>query len=147
MPQLQSNINYGLHGDDLGDMLANSFMDEAASHDSSEEPTDPRPGRGSRESWVADIGPEDADPEEIIDELETYGFDQADDGMYISNPTMPSDMPETWHDADDDADRNFAISELGDNDRDFRQFDYENRPVEDEVAGDLAEDDFDEDES
>lgn len=137
------NSNHGGLGDDLGDTLANSLMDII---DQSEEPTDVRPGSRDRQSWIDDIGPEEADPEVIMDELETYGFDQADDGLYISNPTMPSDMPETWHDASDDADRNFAISALGDDDRYPRLTDYEDRPVEDEATGNLEDDeDLDED--
>lgn len=141
--------NRKIQGDDLGDNLANSLIEDFDSNDtdSAEESTDLRMGSRNHEAWIDAIGPEDADPEEIMDELETYGFDQVDDGTYISNPTMPSDMPETWHDADDDADRNFAISELGEDDRRFRQVDYENRPVEDEVAGDFEDPEWDEYES
>lgn len=91
------------------------------------------------EDWIDDIGPDDMSREEVMQMLDEYGFDQMDDGSFVSNPTMPSDMPD-WHSRQDDLDRNYSVAELGE-DLDTGIHDGEDfRPVEDQALNDTGDD-------
>jgi hypothetical protein len=55
--------------------------------------------------WLEAIGPEDLSREEVIENLQEYGFDQMKEGDFVSEPILPSDMP-TWLEDPDDVIRN-----------------------------------------
>ena len=57
---------------------------------------DPNPDRPIAE-WLDDIGPEDMEPDEVMEELEANGFDLIEEDDFVSNPTFPSDQPD-WSD-------------------------------------------------
>ena len=80
--------------------------------------------------WVETIGPDNADVDEIVDNLEQYGFDKFDDDEKLS---VPSATPTPGWDLE-----NRAFKEVDDlpstiEDNTGGSF----RPVEDEVIGEL----------
>ncbi|RPJ01506.1 MAG: hypothetical protein EHM39_03220, partial [Chloroflexi bacterium] len=94
-------------------------------------PFDPR----GNADWYEAIGPEDEeDRDEIMDNLDAYGFNQMDEGILISNPTTISDMPD-WA-ADDDPDH---APEIGEQIGEVHGAEdaWTDRPVEDIVIAEL----------
>lgn len=82
--------------------------------------------------WVEDIGPEDMSVERKMENLQEYGFDIMGEDDFVSQPVMPSDMPDWTEDNRDDLfnPENRGIGErLEHTDSDNGSF----RPVEDAV--------------
>jgi len=67
---------------DLADLDENAFRDKA--------------------SWAEDIGPEDMPLEKKMENLHEYGFDLMGEDDFVSQPVMPSDMPDWTEDNKDD---------------------------------------------
>jgi hypothetical protein len=94
-------------------------------------PVDPR----DEADWFEAIGPEDPeDRDEIMDDLDAYGFNQMDEGTLISNPTTISDLPD-W--AADDAPKH--APEVGEQLDEVHGAEdaWTDRPVEDMVIAEL----------
>jgi hypothetical protein len=86
--------------------------------------------------WAKDIGPEDMSPERVEEYLQEYGWNQMDEGEFISNPATPADMPD-WVGVEKDLVDDNYDSPL-ENDLERAIIDLQSqRPVEDEAIEEL----------
>lgn len=75
--------------------------------------------------WFDDIGPEDADPEEVMENLDEYGFDIMDDDEDLSLPGAAPELP-NWA-------QNTARTDTDDLVDEVETESGELRPVEDDI--------------
>lgn len=94
-----------------------------------------------RADWIESIGPEDEDPEVILDQLEDYGWDELDDVVEMS---LPSAHPAEWWKSDSGDDPDVVGDELYSTLIDAND-NLSLRPVEDQVMDDLGEVDLTDD--